>query len=216
MKILIFLFIISSISFSESKESITPFFECKKIESCINNLLVREKLWGRFNSNYEKGKMLWKTDPVIKFQTLGKEGEQKIEKKGSEYVALIVLPQINDPYELVISLNHEIVHFVNSHSNLKYIEDNKRINNCLTRYRLELLKDEKAAFLEEIYFWEQAPQWFKKHFENQSFESRLLEKKVSYDEYYKILQQKMTSEIHFIEKRYIALGEYPTCAKDLL
>lgn len=216
MKLFILLFVISFNVYCETKEVIPSFFKCKKTESCINKLVGKEKIWGRLNSNYDKTKRLWKKNPTVRFQILGKEGEQKIEKIGNEFIPLIVLPQISDPYELVISLNHELVHSVNSHSSLKYIGDNEKINNCLTRYRLEQLKDEGAAFREEIHFWEQSPKWFRKHFANQFFESKLLEKKLSYEEYYKILKQKMGAEVHFIEKRYIALGEYPICAKDLL
>jgi hypothetical protein len=84
------------------------------------------------------------------------------------------------------------------------------------RRRLGLLKDESVAFREEIYFWEQSPVWFKKHFDKQFFQSRLLEKNVSYKEYYEILKQKMDADARFIEKRYIALGEYPLCVKELL
>ena len=116
----------------------------------------------------------------------------------------------------MISLNHEIIHFVNSHANLRYIGDGKKINNCLTRYRVELLKDESAAFREEIYFWEHSQVWFKKHFDNQLFQSRLLEKNISYKEYYELLKQKMDADLRFIEKRYIALSEYPICVKELL
>lgn len=217
-KVLLFLFLIfiSLHSYGKTKEQIPGFFKCKMPESCLDDLLAKEKMWGNLILNYKKGVALWKIKPIISFQVLGKDGEQKIQEKDNLLTPSISLPQIDDPYELAISLNHEMVHFVNSHESLKYIGDDKKINNCLTRYRLALLKDEAPAFREEIHFWIQSPGWFKKHFRHQKFESRLLERKVSYEEYYKLLKQKMDSDILFIEKRYISLGEYPVCVKELL
>jgi hypothetical protein len=115
---------------------------------------------------------------------------------------------------MAITLNHEIVHFAHLHNNLKFIGDNKKINDCLTRYQLSLLQDESSAFKEEINFWEQSPKWFKEHFKGQSFESRLIDKKTTYAEYYQIIKEKMSKDVFFVEKRYIELGEYPGCAKN--
>lgn len=212
-QIIYFLFFcISTLAVAEEK--IPLFFTCNKPESCVETMLAHEKLWGNFYSNYITGITLWKVKPFFRFSSLKKQGEQRLEQKDQTLTPVIILPPISDPYEMAITLNHEIVHFVHLHNNLKLIGDNKKINDCLTRYQLSLLKDESSAFKEEINFWEQSPKWFKEHFNGQSFESRLIEKKTTYVEYYQILKEKMSKEIFFVEKRYVELGEYPECAKN--
>jgi hypothetical protein len=198
---------------ASAEEKIPAFFTCSRPESCIETLLTHEKLWGNFYSNYLTGISLWKVKPNFKFSPLKKQGEQRLEQKDQKLIPVINLPPISDPYEVAITLNHEIVHFVHLHNNLKFFDETKKINGCLTRYQLLLLKDESSAFKEEINFWDQSPKWFKEHFNGQSFESRLIEKKTTYAEYYQILKEKMNKDVFFVEKRYVELGEYPECAK---
>lgn len=198
---------------AQAEEKASDFFKCIKPEDCITSLLEKEKLWGNLKSNYEKGVSIWKMAPVIRVNSMKKSGEQKLEKKENTLVPVITIPPNLNPYELVITLNHEILHFLNSHKSLNFLTDNTKINGCLTKYQLELLKDETLAFQEEIYFWTQSPAWFKKHFETDFFESRLLGRKVNYKEYYDQLDKELKKDQHFVVKKYISLGEYPKCAE---
>lgn len=215
MKLFIGILLLTTSS-SWAQEPIPSFFSCKEPQKCIKTLLLEEKLWGNFHTNYKLAKSLWNIAPEFQFRSLNKQGEQKLEKHGNALIPLIVLPSIADPFEIVITLNHEIVHYLHLFNLLKFIKDNNKINHCLTAYKLGLLKDEGPAFKEEIIFWEQSPMWFKAHFINETFTSRLLERKVSYAEYYKILKEKIKADPFFIEKRYIDFGEQPKCAMALL
>lgn len=192
--------------------------DCKKINSdnfkiCLNQTLSG-KLWPPLSLNLkiiDLKKVQIKFDPKLDRDALTKY--EFIEKK---LKPVIIIGPAEDMNELLISLNHEVIHYINFSQRLNLIADSKKNDNCLTSYQLATLKDETLAFEAEIEFWENSPKVFKKHFDKKIFYSRLTERKNSYSDYYLFLKQKLSEDRNFILKKYIDLGEYPNCAKSLL
>lgn len=162
---------------------------------------AKEKSNGLISTNY---------DPK-----LHNSGLAKLEKNGHRAFPVIIFGSYENLNELLITFNHELVHYNNLFTQEHLAFDVKKLKNCITPYRLELLKDETRAFLAEIQFWKNAPVSFRESFKNK-FSSRLLKKTVSYSEYYKLLEEKLMSDSKFIEKRYIEMNEYPSCARELI
>ena len=75
-----------------------------------------------------------------------------------------------------------------------------------------MLRDEPRAFLKELEFYENSPEWFRKGADKVKFNSRLLGlRDTTYSQYYKKLREEVSKNGEFIVKRYIELGEYPPC-----
>ena len=185
----------------------------------IEKLLEGVAMWGDTNSNYNEGRQHWvETKVELAFDARkGEEGDFEVFKKGGKLRPRVSLTRAADASELLITINHEIVHYANSKKLKELFADEKKIGGCLTPFRLALLENEKLAYLSEIYFWKTAPLWFKNEQKRTHFNSRLLGKgKLVYSEYYRLLEDALESDPNFVARRYIDLGKYPKCAAKLL
>lgn len=121
-----------------------------------------------------------------------------------------------DTNELLITLNHELVHYLSTFNRLAYVFKNEKIGGCLTEYQLLTLLDEAEAFKSELVFWNNSPANFKMHFKDVYFNSKLFQKRMNYEEFYKLLDANIKSDKNFILKKYIDMGEYAQCAKNII
>lgn len=185
----------------------------------IGRLIDGNILWGEASANYNKGKEEFLNSGLqINFSAdKGEEGDFQIERVEGEFIPKISLSKSADAYELLITINHELVHFANSGSLKKLYGDKKKINGCITPYRLELLRNEQSAYFSEIYFWKMSPEWFKNEQKRSHFDSRILGKeKILYKDYYVQLEAQLVRDPYYIARRYIEFKKYPKCALALL
>lgn len=185
----------------------------------LHNLLETDAFWGDIPSNFNSGRKAWgKQKLEVDFSAPeGDQGEFSIRGRGKGEKPRISFSKHSDPFELMITLNHEMVHFANSEQLRAVRGNNKKMRDCLTPLELNQLNNERLAFLAEIYFWRSAPDWFKNEMRRPHFNSKLLGKEdLTYKAYYELLDREMAADKNFIAKRYIAMGKYPKCAADLI
>jgi hypothetical protein len=177
-------------------------------------------VWGDTAKNYKLGKKAWPSKKLAVQVTADKEhdGEFAIERTPHGPTPVLTLSMAYSVPEMIMTVNHELVHFANSESLLKKIGlADKKVNDCLSPYDLAVLKDENAAFRNEIGFWRNAPAWFRSLFGTVKFNPKMIDKKqVTFEEYYTLLAQAFKGDAHYASKRYISLKRYPTCALKLL
>ncbi|MEA9355323.1 hypothetical protein SHI21_03885 [Bacteriovorax sp. PP10] len=153
----------------------------------------------------------------IKFDSsLDRAAITKVEFMNGHYIPVIILGKSGDTNELLITLNHELVHYLSTFERISLLSGSKKIEKCLTEYQLATLKDEAPAFKAELIFWNNAPEKFKTHFKNDFFYSKLFKKKLNYDEFYRLLVMSISADKNFILKKYIDMGEYSQCAKNII
>ena len=188
----------------------------KTLDACLETiaeLVGRPLLWSDTHLRYLKGRLDWNFKPfVVQFQKdLPVLGQTKlIEVNGEQIPSLILKPSTN-PYELLITIHHEIYHFSTmAESALSYSKPG-RVNECITPYQLALLKDEIPAYEQEMLFFESAPSWFKKKLSGKKYPSELLQKKVDAPHFYKELRAAIARDPKFLVKRFVDLGAYPPC-----
>lgn len=185
----------------------------------IEALLRNEAFWGDTNNNYNQGKMQWPDQKLeIDFSApKNEEGDFQIIKGKERLIPKISLSKKSDAYDLLITINHEIVHYANSKRLQELFDKGEKIDHCISPYRMALLENEKLAYLSEIYFWKTSPEWFKNEQKRTHFNSRILGRdKLTYAEYYRRLEEILVTDGNFVAKRYIELGKYPKCAAKLL
>lgn len=183
----------------------------------ILRMLEADVFWGDSGVNYFRGRQAWPEAPLtIQFNDSKEdEGDFAIVGKGKKLRPKISLSRKSDPFELMITINHEIVHFGNSEVLRKHFSDKKRVKDCLTPFELALLENERLAFLSEVYFWKTSPAWFKNEMKRFHFNSKLLgADRVTYKDYYERLEKELSSDRNFVAKRYVELGKFPKCAVD--
>lgn len=187
----------------------------KNCVSEIIRLLENEVIWGDSGANYHRGKTFW-PDQKLEISFTNKndeEGDFAIVSKKGKLIPRITLSPKADPFELLITINHELVHFGNSENIKKLYAVSKKKADCVNDYELALLNNEKQAYLSEVYFWRSAPEWFRNEMKRFHFNSRLLgEAKVTYADFYAKLGKSMADESKFITRRYVELGKFPKCA----
>ena len=187
-----------------------------KLPACMKEI-VASSTWEPLKSNLASSLKKSNNTLNIKFDSkLGRAAITKVELKNNHYVPVIVLGKNADAHELLITLNHELVHYLSTFDRLAFVFDGAKIGNCLSKYQLMTLKDEAIAFDMEVLFWNNAPAEFKNHFKNIFFNSKIFQKKLNYDEFYKLLQHNVAEDKNFILKKYIDMGEYSQCAKGII
>ena len=185
----------------------------------MEEAVAKRILWGDFFINKRKGDKVWKENHLeYKIENLtDTEGGFQITKKDKKIIPVMTLSLTEHPYEVLITMNHETVHYANSQRLLRLISKNHKLKDCITEFQWAELKDETKAFHSEIKFWNNAPSWFRNGLHDFKFDSKLLElKQTNYEEYYKVLKTKLKSDGNFIVKRYVELGKAPQCAIKLL
>jgi hypothetical protein len=168
-------------------------------------------------SNLETALKKSKNNLNIKYDsTLDRAAVTKVDVENNKYRPVIVLGKNTDTNELLITLNHELVHYISTFDRLSYVFKSEKIGECLTEYQLLTLLDEAEAFKAELIFWNNSLLTFKAHFKNMSFNSKLFQKRVNYEEFYKLLDVSIREDKNFILKKYIDMGEYAPCAKNII
>lgn len=194
---------------------------CEKISEatlskCIQEIQVSSS-WEPLKSNLATALIKSQNNINIKFDpTLDRSAITKVEVQNNRYVPVIILGKSADSNELLITFNHELVHYVSTFDRLAHVYDGVKIKKCLTKYQLLTLQDEAYAFKAELDFWNNSPQSFKDYFKNSFFNSKVFQKKVNYDEFYKLLDKNLAEDKNFILKKYIDMGEYSQCAKEII
>jgi len=192
---------------------------CKSINtleclSSILSLISGPYLWSNTDKLFLKGKQTWDFAPFLiqVVEDLNSQAKVKLVEHNNSFIPALLLGKSDSPYDLLITLHHEIYHYSTFSNAAKYFNENQKIHNCATRYQIELAKDEVLAFQKEIDFYNQSPDWFKKEANQKKFDSKLLSlKNTTYSQYYKILKDKIDQDKNFIIKKYIEFGEYPQC-----
>jgi len=200
------------------------FKECKKLPEnqmkCkfeIHKLLKDEKLWGKATSNLKIGKKFWKnTELSIKFhKEKNEEGGFQIFKSANGLLPRIAISSTTNPYDLLITVNHELTHFANSEQLINQLGVKK--NKCISSFKKNILINETNAFQNEIIFWKESPKWFKDRIKNIKFNSKILNKySINYHVYYAELESKLIADKNYILKRYIKIRNYPKCVSEAL
>jgi hypothetical protein len=192
----------------------------RTLDACLETiaeLVARPLLWGDTHLRYLKGRLDWNFKPfVVQFQKdLPVLGQTKlIEVNGEKIPSLLLKPSTN-PYELLITIHHEIFHFSNMAESARSYSAAGRLNDCVTPYQLALLKDELPAYQQEAIFFESAPAWFKKKLSGKKSRSQLLQKNIDAPNFYRELKAATAHDPKFLVKRLVDLGSYPPCVIDL-
>lgn len=183
---------------------------------CLN-AIQNSSPWEPLKSNLTSALKKSKNKINIRFDsTLDRAAITKVDVLNNQYNPVIVLGKNADTHELLITLNHELVHYISTFDRLSYVFKGEKIGKCLTEYQLLTLLDEAEAFKAELMFWNNAPAAFKNHFTNTFFNSKIFQKRVNYTEFYKLLNASITEDKNFILKKYIDMGEYASCAKNII
>lgn len=188
-----------------------------KLTKCVQEI-IESSLWEPLKSNLAAA-LKRSHDNVlnVKFDGgLDRAAITKVEFINGHYVPVIVLGKSNDNHELLIILNHELIHYLSTFERISLLTNNNHIGKCLTEYQLATLKDEAPAFDQELVFWNNAPVKFKNHYKNNFFYSKIFKKKLKYEEFYKLLNRSISEDKNFILKKYIDMGEYSQCAKNII
>ncbi len=194
---------------------------CEKISDATLGKCIQEitasSTWEPLKSNLAQALIKSQNNINIKFDpSLDRSAITKVEVQNNRYVPVIILGKSADSNELLITFNHELVHYVSTFDRLAHVYDGVKIKSCLTRYQLLTLQDEAYAFKAELDFWTNSPISFKEHFKNIFFNSKVFQKKVNYEEFYKLLDKSLSQDKNFILKKYIDMGEYSQCAKEII
>ncbi len=190
--------------------------ECQE-GKCLANMLtvLREDIlpWGNLHKAFRSGKAAWAEAPfpISYEEKLSSMAEISIGKFQNQLVPELKIGKTDNAWDLLMTLAHEMTHYQGLKKSFGYIQDGKKIGNCTTRYRIELLRDEKNAFQAEIAFFEELPEAIKSKMKKMTIDSKLLGEKLDYQRYYQLLKQKMTEDPMFIYKRYVELKGYPPC-----
>ncbi|MEO5668047.1 MAG: S8/S53 family peptidase [Bdellovibrionota bacterium] len=192
----------------------------KALNACLDaiaDLISRPLLWSDTHLLYVKGRTDWKFKPfAIQFQKdLPVLGQTRLVEVGGEALPTLILKPSDNPYELLITLHHEIYHFSSMAESAKTFTSSGRVNACITPYQLALLRDEIPAYERESRFFETAPVWFKKKLTGKKYRSQLLDKNVDAPNFYKELRAATTKDSKFLVRRFVDLGAYPPCVLDL-
>jgi hypothetical protein len=194
---------------------------CEKISGtslgkCVQEIIASSN-WEPLKSNLAAALVKSQNNINIKFDpSLDRSAITKVEVQNNRYVPVVVLGKSTDRHELLITFNHELVHYISTFDRLAHVYDGVKINKCLTKYQLLTLQDEAYAFKAELDFWNNSPLTFKEHFKNSFFNSKVFQKKVNYDEFYKLLDKNLSQDKNFILKKYIDMREYSQCAKEII
>lgn len=194
---------------------------CEKISEttlnkCIQEIIVSSN-WEPLKSNLAVALVKSQNSLNVKFDpSLDRAAITKVEVQGKRYVPVIILGKSTDSSELLITFNHELVHYISTFDRLAHVYNGIKIKKCITKYQLLTLQDEAFAFNAELEFWNNSSISFKEHFKNNYFNSKIFQKKVNYEEFYKLLDKNLSVDRNFILKKYIDLGEFSQCAKELL
>lgn len=188
-----------------------------KITQCSQEI-IKFSIWEPLKSNLVEALRKSHNNILnIKFDSsLDRAAITKVEFMNGYYVPVIVLGKSGNTNELLITLNHELVHYLSTFERIGLLSGSNKIGKCLTEYQLATLKDETPAFNAELIFWNNAPDKFKNYFKNDFFYSKLFKKKLNYDEFYRLLGMSIGTDKNFILKRYIDMGEYSQCAKNII
>lgn len=212
---LIMFALISSYAFSGTMDS------CEKMTDVTLGKCIQEikdsSNWEPLKSNLTAALIKSKNSINIKFDpSLDRAAITKVEVQNNSYVPVIILGKNADTNELLITFNHELVHYISTFDRLIHVYDGLKIKNCLTKYQLLTLQDEAYAFKAELDFWNNSPMAFKEYFKKSFFNSKVFQKKVNYEEFYKLLDKSLVQDKNFILKKYIDMGEYSQCAKEII
>ena len=212
--------------FRDRKEKIKNNFlqACSKTQNlkclqAIITILSGPFLWGDTHTLFSLGKQRLNFAPFqIEYKkNLGAQAKVQLVKYKDQFLPTLFLGDADGPYDLLLTLHHEMHHYSQMAETMKYFWDSAKINNCTTKYRIEMLKDEPRAFKKELEFYESSPQWFRKGADSVKFNSRLLNlKNITYSRYYKDLRKELNKNKDFIIERYIQMGEYDPCTRLLL
>ena len=188
--------------------------------STLEKLLQENKLWGEADQNYRAGVSARKNVPlkILISQSKTAEGVFEIVLENGSPRPVITLSMHYSVPEILITLNHELVHFSNSSALLELISaKGQTAGVCASPYALSVLKDENRAFHSEVIFWNKSPQWFQKLFAEIPFRSKFSHStEKSFDSYYRNLERSLKHDPLYASKRYIALKKYPPCALKLI
>lgn len=188
----------------------------KNLDKCLK-AIQDSSSWEPLKSNLSAALKKSPKKINIRFDsTLDRAAITKVDVDNNHYRPVIVLGKYSDSHELLITLNHELVHYISTFDRLAYVFKSEKIGKCLTEYQLLTLLDEAEAFKAELQFWNNAPAAFKDHFKDSFFNSKVFQKRVNYAEFYKLLDSSITEDKNFILKKYIDMGEYATCAKNII
>jgi hypothetical protein len=210
-------------SFRESQfKVIFPNFEkkCKgesQLDLCldiISELISRPLLWAPIHELYLEGRRQWDFRPfALQFhKDLPTLGQTRLLDFKGQTVPAIFLKTSENPYELLITLYHELYHYSQIHKAGDKVSITQKVDECITPYQLMLLQDEIPAYKMELDFYELSPSWFKKKLSQKKYPSQIFEKNLNASQFYSRLKQELDKNPHFVVKRLIDLGHYPPCA----
>lgn len=188
----------------------------QKLDKCLKAIIASSP-WEPLKSNLTSALKKSKNKINIRFDAaLDRAAITKVDVHNNQYRPVIVLGKTTDTNEFLITLNHELVHYISTFDRLSYVFRGEKIGKCLTEYQLLTLLDEADAFKAELVFWNNAPAVFKDHFKNVFFNSKVFQKRLNYEEFYKLLDVSISADKNFILKKYIDMGEYSQCAKNII
>lgn len=188
----------------------------KKLDKCLK-AIVKSSTWEPLKGNLVRALKKSKNKINIRFDsTLDRAAITKVDVENEKFNPVIVLGKNADSNELLITLNHELVHYISTFDRLAFVFKGEKIGKCLTEYQLLTLLDEADAFKAELLFWNNSPAKFKDHFKTMYFNSKVFQKRMNYEEFYKLLDVSITQDKNFILKKYIDMGEYAPCAKNII
>jgi hypothetical protein len=186
------------------------------LDACLDavtELISRPLLWADTHQLYIEGRRQWGAAPfLMQFQKdLPALGQTRlVEWEGAKIPALLLRPTDN-PYELLITIHHEIYHFSTMREASKSFFDKGTLQSCVSPYQLALLKDEMPAYLKEMEFFESAPQWFKNKLRGKKYRSEIFGKNLDAPSFYKEFRRAVAKNPAFLIKRFVELGIYPPC-----
>lgn len=208
------------------KELIFKSFEkyCKgknHLNECldvVSDLISRPLLWRPTFELYLQGRNAWGFRPIaLQFQEdLQVLGQTKLMFLENNLTPALLLKPTDNPWELLITLHHELFHFASMDEAAKQFSIPEKIKNCVTPYQLALLRDELPAYLEELEFYKASPKWFKEKLGNKRIKSLLFGRSLNYKDFYKQLDAELKKNSQFIYQKYVELGHYPECVLDLV
>lgn len=192
-------------------------------ESCKAVFLTvfdKGHLWGDVDANLKAGREAWGAQELsVKLvDNEPNEGGFAITLENDKASPSLTLSSKNSTLpEVILTANHELVHYANSKNLIAAIPARKElIKHCITRYQELVLADENRAFRSELKFWKTAPKWFKDQLAKVRFNSRFTGiQNSSYEQHYAFIEKSFRSDAAFASHKYVQLGEYPACANDI-
>ncbi|MBL6990717.1 MAG: hypothetical protein ISR65_13110 [Bacteriovoracaceae bacterium] len=201
-------------------EKSTKPLECL---SYILTILKNKILWGDVNANFVEGKKNWKYGPFpVEFDVkMEPMAQLKLSLFKNEYVPTLKINKIVDPLEFLLVLSHEIHKYARIHKAHSFFHDSSLLKNCISAYKLEVLRNEVLAIYNDLRFWIAAPEWFKEHLNNRP--ARLVvelgdttKSEVTYKQYFKTLAKMIKKDKFAIVKHLVNIEGHPACAIGLL